>query len=68
MKGIVHRLREDLLVRLRTVRSMGAAHVFFSSYGFHGFHGFHGCSKILLAAFWKVRRRLGGAIRAVFLW
>lgn len=45
----------------------GAAQVFFfPSYGFHGFHGFHGCSKMLLAAFWKVRRRLGGAIRAVF--
>lgn len=41
----------------------GRACLFFFSYGFHGFHG---CSKILLAAFWKVRRRLGGAIRAVF--
>jgi hypothetical protein len=33
---------------------------------FFPFDGFYGCSKILLAAFWKVRRRLGGAIRAVF--
>lgn len=55
-------VREDLLVRLRTVRKMGAYVFFF----FSPFYGFYGCSKILLAPFWKVRRRLGGAIRAVF--
>jgi hypothetical protein len=35
---------------------------------FYGFYGFYGCSKFLLVAFWKVRRRLGRAVPSLWQW